>query len=132
MSRPPLRTAGNRTSDRLGDHDGSIARAATPLGTLETTDTGSRIVVTAGVSAVLTTQSFVVRDVDLPAQGLLILGDVPPGLGRPDLVTAYGIIERFDYSRYVTTYDLGPASAYARYEGRKLLVADDVTGRGTE
>ncbi|MEU4214140.1 hypothetical protein [Actinoplanes sp. NPDC026623] len=102
-------------------------RSTALLNTIEVSNVGTRLMITAGVSTVLTKQSFVIRDADLPDQGLLILGDGPAGLEPPSLVTVYGVIERFTYSRFFTTYDLGPASVYERYEGHKFLVAADIT-----
>ncbi|WP_199516633.1 hypothetical protein [Nucisporomicrobium flavum] len=109
--------------------DAPRPRSTTLLNTIEASNVGTRIIITAGVSAVLTRQSFVVRDADLPGQGLLILGDGAAGLEPPSLVTVYGVIDRFSYSHFVTTYDLGPEPVYERYEGRKFLVAADITTR---
>ena len=110
-------------------HEEPAPTRTTPLNTIEASNVGVRIIVTAGVETVLSPQSFVVIDSDLPGDGLLVLGQAPAGLERPDLVTVYGVIDRFHHGHFADRYDLAPAPRYRRYEGRKFVVAADVTAR---
>ena len=94
------------------------------LDTIARSDVGDRLTVTATVTRVLSRRAVVLRDVDLPPGGLLVLGDVPAGLRTDDLVTVVGRIDRFAYQRFGPSYRLGSASAYAPFEGAKALVAE--------
>jgi hypothetical protein len=49
------------------------------LETIATTRLGQRLTLTPSVDRLLETRAFVVRDVDLPPDGLLVLGDLPAG-----------------------------------------------------
>lgn len=100
------------------------------LDTVEASTVGTRLIVTAGVAEVLTPQSFVVEDADLPDQGLLVLSDARTDLHRHDLVTVYGAIDRFDYPRFASRLQLNGPGSYRPFEGRKILVAADVSSRG--
>jgi hypothetical protein len=102
-----------------------------PLNTIEASEVGDRLTVTASVADVPAGRSFVVRDVDLPDDGLLVLGE--SDVRVPALVTVVGTIERFTFDRFSDRYELTDAAAYRRFEGRKILVADDVRSwAGTE
>jgi hypothetical protein len=94
------------------------------LDTIATTRLGQRLTLTASVDRLLETRAFVVRDVDLPPDGLLVLGDRPPGLRAPDLVRVQGMIQLFTFNGLGAAYHLTNAARYSRYERRKVLVAD--------
>jgi hypothetical protein len=95
-----------------------------PLDTIEASEVGDRLTVTASVADVPGAGSFVVRDVDLPDDGLLVLSEAEVQV--PALVTVEGTIERFDLDRFSGRYGLTDAATYRRFEGRKILVADEV------
>ncbi|PRY20124.1 hypothetical protein CLV70_1255 [Pseudosporangium ferrugineum] len=97
--------------------------------TIEATNVGARLIVTATVTTILTPRSFVVADVDLPAQGLLVLSDARAELQPRGLVTVYGVLDRFDYARLAARFDLAAPAAYHAYDNRKILVAADVSSR---
>lgn len=106
------------------------APTASPSGAQDTVSAahpGDRLVVTATVAAVLTPESFLVSDIDLPENGLLIIGTAPQTLRRPDLVTIDGIVRSFDYARFAEQYLLGGPAWYEDYQGRHVLVADRVS-----
>ena len=95
-----------------------------PPDTIAATRVGARLTVTASVVRLLAARAFVVRDVDLPPDGLLVLGDRPSGLRTRDLVMARGTIQVFAFDRFGTTYQLADSAPFAPYAGRKVLVAD--------
>jgi hypothetical protein len=94
------------------------------LNTIEASEVGDRLTVTASVTDVLPGRSFVVRDVDLPDDGLLVLGEAQ--VRAPALVTAEGVIERFTFDRFRDRYELADAAAFLRFEDRKFLLAEDI------
>lgn len=94
------------------------------LNTIEASEVGDRLTVTASVADVLPGRSFVVRDVDLPDNGLLVLGQAQ--VRAPALVTVEGTIERFTFDRFGDRYELIDTAAFLRFEGRKVLVAEDI------
>lgn len=98
-----------------------------PHSTMASAHPGDRVVISVAVSAVLTTDSFLVYDVGLPEDGLLVLGDAPRGLRRPDLVRISGVVEQFHYDRFTGEYDLGNPTWYEDYDDRKVVLADRVT-----
>ena len=100
-----------------------------PQATIEASEVGDRLTVTASVADVPAGRSFVVRDADLPDQGLLVLGDA--AVRVPALVTVEGTVERFAFDRFRDRYELTDAAAYRRFEGRKILVADEVRSWST-
>ncbi|HJT95995.1 MAG TPA: hypothetical protein VJ777_29300, partial [Mycobacterium sp.] len=79
----------------------------------------------AGVIAVLGDRAFVVGDVDLPDQGLLVLARTPKAadVRAPDLVTVDGVLRRFTFAAFCTPFGLAQAAPYEPFEGRKVLVA---------
>jgi hypothetical protein len=87
---------------------------------------GDRVTVTAAVTAVLTTQSFVIDDVDLPERGLLVLGGPASGVHDRSLVTVRGTIQRFELDRMAEPNQLPADGGFARFEGRKVLLAESV------
>ena len=94
-----------------------------PVDTIAAAAEGQRIVLTAGVIAVLGDRAFVVDDVDLPDQGLLVLAPEPADVRRPDLVTVDGVLRRFTFAAFCTPFGLAQAAPYEPFEGRKVLVA---------
>lgn len=102
-------------------------RTTTPASTLARASVGDRLTVTATVAAVLTARSFVVRDVDLTNDRLLVLAERPADVRHPDLVTVTGIVVRFRYADYQERFELSGVVDYRPYEGLKALVADRVT-----
>jgi hypothetical protein len=95
-----------------------------PLNTIEASEVGDRLTVTASVAGVPEEGSFVVEDADLPDDGLLVLSEAEVQV--PALVTVEGTIERFAFDRFSGRYGLTDAAAYRRFDGRKILVADQV------
>jgi hypothetical protein len=95
-------------------------------GTMSGAAVGDRLVITASVDRVLSAGSFVVRDVDLPAEGLLVLAaHAPDGLAPAVLLQLDGTVALFRY-RDIPRALLGEASLYRVYEGKKVLIADRV------
>lgn len=99
-------------------------RRSPPLGTIEASELGDQLTVTASVADLPVGHSFVVRDVDLPDDGLLVLGEADVRV--PALVTVVGTIERFSFDRFRDRYQLAERPAYVRFEGRKILVAEKI------
>lgn len=95
-----------------------------PVGTIAASEVGDRLIVTASVTDVPAGWSFVVRDVDLPEEGLLVLGRAEVRV--PALVTVEGTVQRFAFDRFSDRYGLTDAASYRRFEGRKILVADEI------
>jgi hypothetical protein len=102
------------------------ASAEAPVGTIARHDVGDRIIVTASVATVITTQSFVIGDADLPDRGVLVLGGPPTGVRSTSLVTVYGTIDRFEFGRFAGIYRLGSDDRYARFDGHKIVLAASV------
>ncbi|MEU8230441.1 hypothetical protein AB0C12_12670 [Actinoplanes sp. NPDC048967] len=94
------------------------------LDTMEASDVGDRLTVTAVVTGVSSPHSFTVYDADLPERGLLILSATP--VRTQDLVTVTGSVVVFAFSRFQDGYDLGDRRVYHRFESRKALIADEV------
>lgn len=115
------------SSDREPEPAPSPAPSRTvPLDTIAAAAEGERIVLTAGVIGVLGDRAFVVIDVDLPDQGLLVLTPEAVDVGAPDLVTVDGVLRRFTFPAFRVPFGLVQAGPYEPFEGRKVLVAADV------
>lgn len=97
--------------------------------TITASNEGTRMIITAGVTAMLSPRAFVVRDADLPDQGLLVLSDARTDLRSHDVVTVYGVIRQFDHARFTDQLDQVEPAAYQKFEGQKILVAADVSSR---
>jgi hypothetical protein len=69
--------------------------------------------------------SFVVRDADLPIDGLLVLTREPVEVWYPVLVTLTGSVVMFRYADFADV-TLGPSVRYGAFEGRKAIRADEV------
>jgi hypothetical protein len=100
--------------------------AATPLRTIADSEIGDQLTVTAVLVTVISERSFIVRDVDLPDQGLLTLGHLPTHAGPPDLLTLRGVIDKFDFDRLAWVYGLLPDDRYEKFRDRRILIAHDV------
>ncbi|MCM4083846.1 hypothetical protein [Paractinoplanes hotanensis] len=87
---------------------------------------GDPVVMTAVVVAVMTARAFVIADADLPDQGTLVLGVVPPGLEQRGLVTVRGVVDEFDFDRLSAPYGLERRERYTDFESRKVVVAHSV------
>ena len=96
------------------------------LDTVAATEPGERLVLTAGVVTVLADRAFVVRDADLPENGLLVLTTARTDLGAPDLVSVDGTIRQFSFESFKVPFGLSDPLPFQLYEGRKALVADKV------
>ena len=94
-----------------------------PVDTIAASEVGDRLTVTASVTEVPPGRAFVVRDADLPGEGLLVLGDAEVRV--PVLVTVEGTVELFAFDRFRDRYELSDAASYRRFEDRKVLVADE-------
>lgn len=110
----------------LANQDEPDPTPSVHLDTVAAAGIGERLVVTASVADVLAGHAFVVQDVDLADQGLLVLGRVPADLAPTDLVTVGGTVELFTLARFGARYDLTDAARYQRFDGIKVLVADQV------
>ena len=97
-----------------------------PLDTIAAAAEGERIVLTAGVTGVLSDRAFVVGDVDLPDEGLLVLTPAAVDVAAPDLVTVDGVLRKFTFPAFRVPFGLVQAGPYEPFEGRKVLVAADV------
>ncbi len=70
--------------------------------------------------------SFVMRDSDLPPEGLLVLAvAVPDGLRPPVLVLVDGVVGIFHIHDF-GWIALADPSVYRPYEGKKALIADRI------
>jgi hypothetical protein len=97
------------------------------LNTVAAAAEGDRMVVTASVRAVLGDRAFVVSDVDLPAQGLLVLTPVAADVHTLDLVTVEGVVRRFAFQAFRVPFGLAEPAPYQPFEGRKMMVAGTIT-----
>ena len=95
-----------------------------PLDTLQASEVGDRLTVTAVVTGVSSPRSFTVYDADLPEPGLLVLAAT--AVRAQDLVTVTGSVVLFTFTRFQDRYDLGDRRVYRRFESRKALIADEV------
>jgi hypothetical protein len=93
--------------------------------TIANSDVGERLTITAGVHRCLSGTSFIVRDVDLPVGGLLVVASEPVQIWYPVLVTVTGAVVVFRYANFADVLQ-GPGRLYEQFEGRKELLADDV------
>ncbi|MCA2219029.1 hypothetical protein [Jidongwangia harbinensis] len=93
------------------------------LDTIAATDVGERLVLTASVATVLGDRAFVVRDVDLPDDGLLVLTTTSTGFRAPDLVSVEGTVRRFTFAGFKVPFGLSGPRPFQLFEGRKVLVA---------
>jgi hypothetical protein len=100
---------------------------ATPIGTMARAQPGDRLVITAGVVRVLSTDAFIVNDADLPPQGLLVLSPaVPNGVRQTALVRLDGVVTFFRSSEF-PHLSLGDSALLRPYEDEKALIADQIT-----
>lgn len=97
------------------------------LGTVARAEVGERLTVTAAVERVITDAAFVVRDADLTDGALLVLSPASPGPEPPQLVTVRGTVIQFSYRELDDRYRLGPGGPYRTFEGKRALVAAEVT-----
>lgn len=102
---------------------------STTLNTIARLQPGDHHVVTASVGSVLEERAFVVLDVDLPEQGLLVLTATATDVRAPVLVTVDGVIRLFTFDAFRVPFGLTDPAVYRPYEGRKVLVAGDVQPR---
>lgn len=102
------------------------ASSVTSLPSLPPHRVGDHVTITAAVTAVLATQLFVIDDADLPERGLLVLGGPASGVHDRSLVTVRGTIHRFELKRLAEPYQLPADGGFARFEGRKVLLAESV------
>ena len=93
--------------------------------TIANAEVGERLTITAGVHRCLSGTSFVVRDADLPVDGLLVVTREPVEVWYPVLVTLTGSVVMFRYADFAPA-TLGPSVLYDTFEGRKAIRADEV------
>jgi hypothetical protein len=93
--------------------------------TIARSELGDRLTVTAGVERCLSRTSFVVRDADLPANGLLIVVHTPVAVWYPVLVTVTGTVMLFRYGDF-TEIRLGGRASYAAFDGNKAILAEKI------
>lgn len=118
-----LSASGCGASDDAAQVEPELSRRA-PLNTMEASEVGDRLTVTAVVTGVSSPQSFTVYDADLPERGLLVLGATP--VRTQDLVMVTGSVVLFTFSRFQDRYDLDDRRVYRRFESRRALIADEV------
>jgi hypothetical protein len=97
-----------------------------PRNTMDIASVGMTITVTATVESVITPTSFVVRDADLPFEGLLVLSAAVPGLRPSDLVTIDGEVVLFRFADLAAAHGLTAEAPYSAFEGEKVVEARDV------
>jgi hypothetical protein len=97
-----------------------------PHDTVTDSRLGAELVVTATVTRLITINTFVLHDADLPTHGLLVVGADPGGLHQDDLVTVRGRVELFVFRAFAPKYGLSVAAPYVPFQGRRILVAIDV------
>lgn len=114
---------GHNTEPTAPSPTGSVT---VPLRTIANSEVGDQLTVTAALVTAIGEWSFVVRDVDLPDQGLLTLGHLPDQARPADLLTIWGVIDMFDFDRLARTYGLVPDDRYDKFHGRKILIAREV------
>jgi hypothetical protein len=119
-------TPADRTPVPAGSSETPVAAPSVTLRTIADSPIGAGLTITAVLTAVLSERSFIVDDVDLPDQGLLVLGNLPDGAQPRDLLTVRGVIAAFDFEHFATTYDLDQEARYRPFHDRKILVAHDV------
>lgn len=93
------------------------------LDTIAAAEPGERLVVTASVVTVLADRAFVVRDVDLPENGLLVLTTARTAFRAPDLVSVDGVVRQFSFESFKVPFGLSDPLPFQLFEGRKALVA---------
>lgn len=96
------------------------------LNTIKNSKVGDRLTITAALKAAISDQAFTVDDVDLPDQGLLVLGTLPDHARPKDLLTVRGTIAAFDFQNFAAIYGLDQEIRYRPFQDRKVVVADDV------
>ncbi|MEV4544369.1 hypothetical protein [Micromonospora echinaurantiaca] len=101
--------------------------STSPPSTLARAEIGDRLTVTAAVERVVDDAAFVVWDVDLADDPLLVLTRQVVEAAPPQLVTVEGTVVRFSYRDLVGRPGLGDPDAYRSFEGQKALAADQVT-----
>jgi hypothetical protein len=94
--------------------------------TVDAAPVGTRLAITATVASVINPASFVVKDADLPPEGLLVLDVAAPALHPSDLVTIDGDVTVFSFAGFAARYGLTEAGRYGDFEGRKAVEARDV------
>lgn len=101
--------------------------STSPSSTMARAEIGDRLTVTAAVERVVDDAAFVVWDVDLADDSLLVLTRQVVEAAPPQLVTVEGTVVRFSYRDLLGRPGLGDPDAYRSFEGRKALAADQVT-----
>jgi hypothetical protein len=86
---------------------------------------GQRLTITAGVDRRLSDRSFIVRDADLPDDGLLVVTLAPTHVWYPVLVTVTGTVRMFHPADFAWLR-LSERSRYTAFDARKVLLADEV------
>ncbi|WP_203789820.1 hypothetical protein [Paractinoplanes rishiriensis] len=85
---------------------------------------GAELVVTAIVAKPITTETFVVKDADLPKVGLMVLAGDGVDLDVHDLVTVRGRVQLFDLGRVTLRSRPADTAVYTGFD--RMLVADEV------
>jgi hypothetical protein len=96
------------------------------LNTIDGASVGMRLTVTATVATSITPTSFVVKDADLPPEGLLVLDASATAVRPSDLVTVDGTVVLFDFTGVAGRHELTDATSYAHFDGGKVLEARTV------
>ncbi|MEU4426579.1 hypothetical protein AB0F81_38655 [Actinoplanes sp. NPDC024001] len=94
--------------------------------TIAVSNIGDQLTVTGAIERVLGPTTIVVDGVDLPKDGLLVLGRPRTGVRVYDLVTVTGTVARFAYDQMAPTYELTGADPYREFADRKVLIADEI------
>ena len=86
---------------------------------------GERLTITASVDRRLSDRSFVISDADLPDDGLLVLTRTPTRVWYPVLITVTGTVTMFHLADF-GWLRLGERSRHTAFDGRKVLLADEI------
>ncbi|GAB3838090.1 hypothetical protein GCM10029963_03780 [Micromonospora andamanensis] len=98
-----------------------------PPNTLARVEVGDALTVTAAVDRVVDERALVVRDIDLADGTLLVLTRRAVAASPPQLVTVEGTVVTFSYRGLAARHHLTDPAEYRSFEGRKALVAGQVT-----
>jgi hypothetical protein len=120
-------TSSHRVPDpTTASGDPPAAAPSVTLKTIRDSEIGARLTITAVLVTVLSEHSFTVYDVDLPDQGLLVLGHLPVSAQPNDLITVRGVITTFDFECLRSACGLDEEERYEVFRSRKILATQDI------
>ncbi len=107
-----------------GHADPTPAVTVTPSVAVRRLEPGTTVDLTATVTRVLTANTFVIADADLPVAGQLVVSATPVAVRVYDLVRLGGRVERFDAAAFAR-YGLADPQVYEPF-GDVVIVAAQV------